>query len=209
MVATKFYSGHDDEAPHLNWAECIDNVLEMELSFLDAINWKVYVSREQFFEKVKSLEIVLARQQGLKHGFFTYLEMNSVMPSIDDVTYLIQSIIVLGFSYTVFVATMIASVFLVSQIPVTCLHKQIQSTSIQTTVSMDTTIVYPILIDDLTVILNEDIDEYRREKANATTWIPIILSSERNVECSGMNFSVETYMERFKSSIDGIKMHWV
>lgn len=46
MVATKFYSGHDDEAPYVNWSECIntspDNLLQMEICFLNAIDWKVY-----------------------------------------------------------------------------------------------------------------------------------------------------------------------
>lgn len=126
MVATKFYSGHDDEAPYVNWAECMnvnsENLLQMELSFLNSIDWKVYVSNEEFFEKVKSLEIILARRQGISRGFFTYLELSSVMPSVQITTEFIQSILVLGLSYTVFVATMVASVFLVSQIPGTYLN---------------------------------------------------------------------------------------
>lgn len=126
MVATKFYSGHDDEAPYVNWAECInvspENLLQMELSFLNSIDWKVYVSNEEFFEKVKSLEVILARRQGNARGFFTYLELNSVMPSVQITKQFIQSILVLGLSYTVFVATMVASVFLVSQIPGTYLN---------------------------------------------------------------------------------------
>lgn len=193
MVATKFYSGHDDDAPYLNWSECTssESLLEMELSFLKAIDWKVYVSREQFFEKVKSLEIVLARQQGSKNGFFTYLEMNSVMPSIDSVTQFIQTTIILGFSYTVFVATMVASVFLASQIPGTCLHKPIRTTSIQTTTvpeipseNSTTATINELMIDskvklcdyDLNSILNEQTDEDQQKKPNTTTWIPILSS---------------------------------
>lgn len=226
MVATKFYSGHDDEAPHVNWTDCMnsENLLELELSFLNAIDWNCYVSREEFFEKVKSLEIVLAQQQGMKRGFFTYLEMSSVMPPLDDVTYLIQSVIVLSFSYTVFVATMVASVFLVSQIPGSCLHNPTQNISIQTTVSNTNTNTteYPSLQNvnelnesenkffgyDLTLILNEDIDENQREKLNATTWIPAVFSLfpvifNENMACSGLNL---TFLE---ASIDGIKRHWV
>lgn len=127
MVATKFYSGHDDEAPYVNWAECMnvtnENLLQMEISFLNAIDWKVYVSNEDFYEKVKTLEVILARRQGTARGFFTYMELNSVlMPSVQITKEFIQSILVLGLSYTVFIATMVASVFLVSQIPGTYLN---------------------------------------------------------------------------------------
>lgn len=82
MVATKFYSGHDDEAPYVNWAECSnttsDNLLQMELLFLNAIDWKIYVSNEEFFEKVKSLELILARQQGTKHGYLSFVHIKYI-----------------------------------------------------------------------------------------------------------------------------------
>lgn len=228
MVATKFYSGHDEELEYVNWAECTasDNLLQMELSFLNAIDWKVYVSREQFFKKVKSLEIVLARQQGLKRGFFTYLEMNSVLPSVDSVTQIIQAAIVLSFSYTVFVATMVASVFIVSQIPGTCLHKQTQSTLIQTTMIPQllinenpaiTTEVDKFFDYDLTVILNEN-EETQKKKPNVTTWmfsswyslIPVISDTinDEYVACSGLNLTFLSYSPLLES-IDRIKLHWV
>lgn len=233
MVATKFYSGHDEEAPHVNWTECMnsDNLLEMELSFLNAIDWKVYVSREQFFEKVKALEVILARQQGLKRGFFTYLEMDSVMPSADSVTQIIQAAIVLSFSYTVFVATMVASVFLVSQLPCTCLHKPTQSTLIQSTVEIpsenSTTQQFinnitekPTITADLVEKLFDfDLTDYQMKKPNATTWVPMMFSSwyllvpatlvpvindnDDYMACKGLNL---TFLSN--SPIDGIKMHW-
>lgn len=202
MVATKFYSGHDDEAPYVNWAECTssDNLLQMELSFLNAIDWKVYVSRDQFLEKVKSLEMTLARQQGIARGFFTYLEMDCVMPSVDSATQFIQAAVILGFSYTVFVATMVASVFLVSQIPGTCLHKNTQSALIQTNVEIPSknSTTQPLsnnnkaalpteLMEaedkffdcDLTAILNANTNEleHQMQKPNATTWIPTMFCS--------------------------------
>lgn len=126
MVATKFYSGHDDEAPYVNWAEYAnmtpDNLLQMELAFLCALDWKVYVSNEEFHEKVKSLETTLARRQGMHRGWFTYVELDSLLPSIQIAKHFLQTTLVLGLSYTAFVATMVASVFLVSQIPGTCLN---------------------------------------------------------------------------------------
>lgn len=100
MVATKFYSGHDDDVPYVNWAECAnmtpDNLLQMEIAFLNAIDWKVYASNEEFFEKVKTLEIALARRQGMHRGWFTYMEMNSLMPSIQIAKQILQSAFIFG-----------------------------------------------------------------------------------------------------------------
>lgn len=126
MVATKFYSGHDEDAPYVNWSECLNTspemLLQMELCFLNSIDWKIYVSHEEFFEKVKSLESILAYKQGNARGFFTYVELTSVMPPVQIAKQFIQSVLVLGLSYTVFVATMLASVYLVSKIPGTYLN---------------------------------------------------------------------------------------
>lgn len=209
MVATKFYSGHDEEAPYVNWAESInttsDNLLAMELSFLSAIDWNVFVSNEEFFDKVESLEIILARRQGLNRGFFTYLELNSVMPSVQIAKQFIQSTLVLGLSYTVLVTTMVASVFLASQIPGTYLNAPSRSTSTQTSLeispeksalssqSADMLGMSTELINsdstfngsDMSIILNLDIDRLtetsepltQRIEPNTTSWIPLLLSS--------------------------------
>lgn len=120
MVATKFYSGHDEESS-INWAEYAkmtpDNLLRMELEFLTALDWKVYVSNEEFFEKVASIETKLARRQGLARGWFTYMELDSLLPSIKITKSFLHFTFIIGISYTAFVATIVASVFLVSQIP--------------------------------------------------------------------------------------------
>lgn len=219
MVATKFYSGHDEETPHVNWTECLnsDNLLEMELSFLNAIDWKVYVSREEFFEKVEALEIILARQQGLKRGFFTYCEMDNVMPSVDSVTQIVQAAIVMSFSYTVFVATMVASVFLVSQLPCTCLHKPTQSTLIVKIPSENSTTHQYNHVNEKPTITTDffdfDLTDYQMKKPNSTTWIPMMFSSlysiipvindDGYISCSGLNLTFSPH-----SPIDGIKMHW-
>lgn len=120
MVATKFYSGHDEESS-INWAEYAkmtpENLLRMELEFLTALDWKVYVSNEEFFEKVAAIETKLARQQGLARGWFTYMELDSLLPSIKITKSFLHFTFVIGLSYTAFVATIVASVFLVSQIP--------------------------------------------------------------------------------------------
>lgn len=136
MVATKFSSGHDDEAPYVNWAECMnvssDALFDMEMAFLNAIDWKVYVSNEEFFEKIGSLEHTLAHRQGAHRGWFTYVEMSSLLPTIQIAKDFIQATLVFGLSYTLFVATMVASVFLVSRLPGTYLHASEHTTTTST-----------------------------------------------------------------------------
>lgn len=128
MVATKFYSGHDDDSPSINWCELAkttpDNLLKMELNFLTNINWNVYVSNDEFFAKVKTIEEKLANEQGLHRGWFTYMELSILMPSINITKTFMEITFILGISYTAFVATIVASFFLVSFIPGNCLKSQ-------------------------------------------------------------------------------------
>lgn len=126
MVATKFYSGHDDDSPSVNWSELAkttpENLLRMELNFLSSLNWNVYVSNEEFFEKVASVERNLASQQGLHRGWLTYMELSILMPSIQMTKSFMEITFVLGLSYAAFFATIVASFFLVSTIPGSCLR---------------------------------------------------------------------------------------
>lgn len=207
MVATKFYSGHDDEAPYVNWAECAnttaDNLLQMELAFLTAIDWKVYVSNEEFFGKVISLEMTLALRQGSHRGF-TYMELNSLIPSVQIAKQFIQSIVVMGLSYAILVATMVASVFLVSQIPGTHFNTSSRpsGTASQTGVSQTLPTCQPQLENTNVVLSSEQIEtaqistgyenvllglelDNRNETSTpltskrntSTTWDPLSLSS--------------------------------
>lgn len=162
MVATKFSSGHDDEAPYVNWAECMnvspDALFDMELGFLNAIDWKVYVSNEEFFEKIGLLERTLARRQGSHRGWFTYVEMSNILPSIQIAKNFIQTTLVFGLSYTLFVATMVASVFLVSRIPGTYLHQtqQTRTTSTNTSTAATTSTTQTIELDSTSQALTND-----------------------------------------------------
>lgn len=183
MVATKFYSGHDDEAPYVNWAECMnvtpDTLLDMELAFLNALDWKVYVSNEEFYEKVELLERTLAQQQGMHRGWLTYIEMNTLLPSIQIAKHFLQTIIVFGLSYTLFVATMVASVLLVSRIPGTYLNASQQTRSTQTTadlqntnqsIASDTRLLAPT--NDIVDIDNADIEANSEDLINRLNGVP-------------------------------------
>lgn len=179
MVATKFYSGHDDEAPYVNWSECTnmtsDNLLQMELAFLTALDWKVFVSNEEFYEKVQYLEILLARRQGMNRGWFTYVELNSLLPSIQIAKHFLQTTLILGLSYTAFVATMVASVFLVSQIPGTYLNASSRAnTNLNDVASMNSTPTQPMDPID-TLILHSPSTSIRNSEAESPNFLDLIV----------------------------------
>lgn len=219
MVATKFYSGHDEEAPFINWSECVntssDKLLQMELSFLNAIDWKIYVSNEEFFNKVKLLEATLAHRQGMNRGFFTYSEMNCVLPSVQIAKHFIQSTLVLGLSYTVFVATMVASVFLASQIPGTQLSSRNQDLSKES--------INIVTIDwdhsDSKLDLDENMMPEQKSQLNMTdvktdsVSLPVILGQYLNGFTHDYFCNKTAHTEvnpfRYKFSVHGFIMKWV
>lgn len=99
-----------------------DHLKKIELEFLSALNWNIYVSNEEFFRKFYTLETILARKQGLHRGWFTYVELNHLLPSITIAKSLVQYTLTLTMGYAAFVATIVGSIFLASQVPGTSLY---------------------------------------------------------------------------------------
>lgn len=83
-----------------------------------------------FWKKLKSLETILAQQQGTKRGWFTYTELQNLLEYI-DVYVLIQKlacfIAVLAISYTAAVLTMVGSMVVTNQVATSCLKTIDQS----------------------------------------------------------------------------------
>ncbi|XP_049276844.1 uncharacterized protein LOC125760607 [Anopheles funestus] len=117
MVSTKFYCGYDEDIYLSAWAEygnmTADQMKTLELEFLDAMNWNAYVSKRDFFEKLKSVEKVLAKREGLTRGWLTYTELINFLPSFAMAKQLIHYSTVLALSYTASVMT-IAGAFLLA-----------------------------------------------------------------------------------------------
>lgn len=117
MVSTKFYCGYDEDIYLSAWAEygnmTPDQMKALELEFLDAMNWNAYVSKRDFFEKLKSVEKVLAKRQGLTRGWLTYTELINFLPSFAMAKQLIHYSTVLALSYTASVMA-IAGAFLLA-----------------------------------------------------------------------------------------------
>lgn len=141
-MSTKFYKGYDEDVSLSDYAEygnmTNDHLIKIEMEFLAALNWNLYVSNEEFFRKFYSLEAILAQKQGLHRGWFTYVELNHLLPSITIAKSLIQYTLVLAMSYAAFVATIAGSIFLVSHVPGTSLYAS-STTAVTTTTSTTAT----------------------------------------------------------------------
>lgn len=122
MVSTKFYCGYDEDIYLSAWAESgnmsVDHMKELELEFLDAIGWKVFVSNQEFFEKLKSVEKVLAKRQGLTRGWLTYTELINFLPTMTLAKQILNYSTVIALSYTASVMTIAGAFFLASNINV-------------------------------------------------------------------------------------------
>lgn len=122
MVSTKFYCGYDEDIYLSAWAESgnisVDHMKELELEFLDAIGWRVYVSNHEFFEKLKSVEKVLAKRQGLARGWLTYTELINFLPTMTLAKQILNYSTVLALSYTASVMTIAGAFFIASNVNV-------------------------------------------------------------------------------------------
>lgn len=148
MVSTKFYCGYDEDIYLSAWAESgnisVDHMKELELEFLDAIGWRVYVSNHEFFEKLKSVEKVLAKRQGLARGWLTYTELINFLPTMTLAKQILNYSTVIALSYTASVMTIAGAFFIVSNVnvPGNLLFRGAATQSTQgaaTTASIDTT----------------------------------------------------------------------
>lgn len=122
MVSTKFYCGYDEDIYLSAWAESgnlsVNHMKELELEFLDAIGWRVYVSNHEFFEKLKSVEKVLAKRQGLARGWLTYTELINFLPTMTLAKQILNYSTVIALSYTASVMTIAGAFFIASNVNV-------------------------------------------------------------------------------------------
>lgn len=118
------------------WAEqgniSQDNLKRLELEFLYALNWNLYVSNCEFFAKLKHIEEALARQQGLLRGWLTYTELSQLIPSLSIAKAFIQYTSVFLVSYAASVFTIAGAFLVASQIPGSALYSCTKSSTIFT-----------------------------------------------------------------------------
>lgn len=132
MVSTKFYCGYDEDVYLSDWAEqgdiTQDHLKQLEIQFLCAINWNLFVSNKEFFEKLKFVEIEIAKRQGLERGWLTYTELSNLMPSLAIAKAFLQHTTIFAVSYAASVVTIAGAFFLASKVPGTALYNSLSKT---------------------------------------------------------------------------------
>lgn len=133
MVSTKFHSGYDEDVYITEWAECgnvsVDRLKALEIEFLTAMNWKIFVSNESFFEKLAEIERGLAERESNSRGWLTYTELCTLMPSIDLVRSAVCYSVLLAVSYTAGVIALAGAFLVATQVPGSYLHEHPSSSS--------------------------------------------------------------------------------
>ncbi|XP_041976807.1 protein CNPPD1 [Aricia agestis] len=87
MVSNKFLQddGEDDEVICSEWATSggltLSQLKKLELEFLNAIDWNVYVSARSFSAGLARLERRVALRQGRARGWFTYGDLTAAAPA--------------------------------------------------------------------------------------------------------------------------------
>ncbi|XP_007909549.2 protein CNPPD1 [Callorhinchus milii] len=81
MVASKYLydEGEEEEVFNDEWGAAgkldVHSVNTLEMNFLRAIDWSLYVNTQEFFELLNRMEGRVAQSQGLKRGWFTYTDL--------------------------------------------------------------------------------------------------------------------------------------
>ncbi|EDW63450.2 protein CNPPD1 [Drosophila virilis] len=151
MISTKFYAGHDEHFYLEDWAKegnmSEDKLKQMELEFLTAIDWNIYISNEQFFDKLSSVERTLAQREGLRRGWLTYSELMQLLPNFTIMRFLLNNLAVLALSYAASVFTIAGAFFIASQVPGTLWHRR---TDTNATATVNTTLTTPMTTTNVT-----------------------------------------------------------
>lgn len=136
MVSTKFYSDYDETDVYVrDWAEegevTVERLKQLEIQFLNAIHWNLLVSQSEFYDKLRTVERLLAMKEGLSRSWYTYTELEMLMPTLDVAKKILNYTTILLFSYVCSVLTIALSCIIVTSIP-TPLTSTIQSTTTST-----------------------------------------------------------------------------
>ena len=88
LVASKYLydDGEDDDAYNYDWCKAgnyhIRDLNRLEREFLNSIEWKIFVSRKEFFEFVNKVETRVALDQAEERGWYSYLDMSTLFENL-------------------------------------------------------------------------------------------------------------------------------
>lgn len=85
MVASKYLydEGEEEEVFNDEWGAAgkldVKTVNNLEMNFLKAIEWSLFMDAKDFFDVLSQLEARIAERQGMKRGWFTYTDLCVLM----------------------------------------------------------------------------------------------------------------------------------
>ncbi|XP_061571883.1 protein CNPPD1 [Cololabis saira] len=85
MVASKYLydEGEEEEVFNDEWGAAgklnVQTVNNLEMNFLNAIDWSLFSDQSDFFDILSQLETSIAERQGMKRGWFTYTDLCVLM----------------------------------------------------------------------------------------------------------------------------------
>jgi len=88
VISSKFLNdeGEDDEIFNDEWAEAgglaVSTVNRLEREFLDAMQWKAFVSPKEFLHFSYQLEARIALKNGMSRGWFSYTDLTRILAQI-------------------------------------------------------------------------------------------------------------------------------
>ncbi|XP_037731220.1 protein CNPPD1 isoform X2 [Drosophila subpulchrella] len=185
MISTKFYAGHDERFYLEDWASeghmTEERLKEIELEFLSAMDWNIYISNELFFDKLNNVERSLAKRQGLRRGWLTYSELALMLPSLAWAKLLVNILSVLAMSYAASVITVAGAFFIASQVPGTIWHRGVTapdspSNSLKLTISA--TSVFNGDVSALLLDVEKELLKLKKQNCSEEITITIYLSHQ-------------------------------
>ncbi|XP_052752554.1 protein CNPPD1 [Galleria mellonella] len=123
MVGNKFLQddGEDDEVICSEWAASggidLKHLKKLEVDFLNAIDWNVYVSEKSFETGLLWLERQVALKQAQLRGFFTYTDLSATceLAAVSELLRAAAACVALSLAYLASLATCLASALVVSR----------------------------------------------------------------------------------------------
>jgi len=135
MAAGKYLYdfGEDNQVYNSDWADMLNTPLEdintLELEFLDAIDWNVYISDSVFADKFSILERFIAFSESLKRGWFSYTDVDVLFKQEEFAEVwktikenVIKVLAVCMTTYLVGIFTIVASVYTADRITTTAIN---------------------------------------------------------------------------------------
>lgn len=207
MVASKYLydEGIDEEVYNDEWAEAADletsDVNALEVHFLSAINWSLFTHPEEFERILKSMEESTAYSEGLRRGFWTYLDcmillqnvqLNSAM--LDAMRQLCKVVAVCSIAYIAGLLTILASVSTLSLLRAHGIPVAIVTDANQHSTNMAVPIqgsghFYDVAME----MTNENVDGEAASIETETDWVGNESDKDLGfVDTLSMSFGIET-----------------